>query len=56
MSDQDTSLIITESIIQHFSLKLANGYKDIELSAGNSVKILVAENGAGKTTLLNTLY
>lgn len=56
MSDQVASLEISESIIQHFSLKLANGYKDIELTANNSVKILVAENGAGKTTLLNTLY
>lgn len=56
MTAQLQNLQISESIIQHFSLKLANGYKDIELVANNSVKILVAENGAGKTTLLNTLY
>jgi len=56
MSEQIDSLNISTSIIQNFSLKLANGYKDIELIANNSVKILVAENGAGKTTLLNTLY
>jgi predicted ATPase len=56
MHDQEEALKISKSVIQHFSLRLANGYKDIELSANNSVKILVAENGAGKTTLLNTLY
>ncbi|WP_298334045.1 AAA family ATPase [Asticcacaulis sp.] len=56
MSDQLLELSISESIIQQFSLKLANGYKDIDLFANHSVKILVAENGAGKTTLLNTLY
>lgn len=44
------------SVIKRFSLRGVNGYKDIELNAERSVKILVAENGAGKTTLLNALY
>jgi predicted ATPase len=56
MSPEAEHLRISSAIIEHFSLKLAHGYKDIEFSAKNSVKILVAENGAGKTTLLNALY
>ena len=45
-----------EPFIRKFSITGLYGYKNIEMTFDDPVKILVGENGSGKTTILNCLY
>lgn len=45
-----------EPFIRKFTIAGLYGYKNIEMTFDDPVKILVGENGSGKTTILNCLY
>lgn len=43
-------------MIRHFCIKKLFGFRNIDISFEDNIKILIGENGLGKTTVLNALY
>ncbi len=43
-------------MIKNFSIKKLFGFRNINISFEDNIKILIGENGLGKTTVLNALY
>ena len=43
-------------MIKRFEIKKLFGFRNVNITFGNDIKILIGENGLGKTTILNSLY
>lgn len=45
-----------QKIIDQFTLRKLNGYKNITLEINDSACVIIGENGSGKTSIMNSLY
>ena len=43
-------------MIKRFKIKKLFGFRNVDISFAENIKILIGENGLGKTTILNALY